>query len=225
MRIGISLVLVLITSFASAQEQKHKEIESAYFNTVNNSSPLYKGVRYVDYGLTIEGNQFFTVTNATETQLTFNNVNYRNPSILYDIHLDKLITVYDKSLYTTLLASQINYFHIGSHLFIPVKDKSGNYGFYESLYAGTYSLLIKHVKDINEKLNEREVLKKFVSSKKLFVYHHDQLTEIKSKNDLLKVFSNKENEIKKYIKEQILNFRKDIEASALQLVKFYENES
>jgi hypothetical protein len=95
-------------------------------------------------------------------------------------------------------------------------------GFGQVLYKGKISLILKHTKLIKLLAVENKY-DEFYEVQALFLLKNGSFLRISGKNDLIKALSDKELQLKNFIRENKIKIRKRDPDSFIPVVKFYDN--
>lgn len=145
-------------------------------------------------------------------------------SCKYDIYVGKLMFLNNNNPLYFSNPTDIESFNIGETKFI--NQKSGNNNkFYECIYCHKDLKLLKEYKCIFIEGRETDGIvpatkDKYTLNSYLYLKEKDSLIKIKqNKRFILKILKDKEDEIKRYIKENHLNLKK--ENDVINVFKFY----
>lgn len=222
LRSAILILFLFTNSSLFCQIDSKESLVSKYYHAVGDYSRLYTGVQYINYDIMIEGDQFFPFEEGYKTSLTYMGNDYENITLLYDTHLDEVLIVHDKTLYTKLIKSEVDNFTIDDHHFIHLTDIDKSKGIYELLYTKNLSVLVKHHNEIEETIKGTQVIRSFVNEKSYYILRSDSLVSISKKNSFLQFFGGDKKKIKNFIKKERLNFNKDKQNTIIQSITYYE---
>lgn len=199
----------------------------AFFrNTIKEKSAVYTGREYIQYGNGIKGHPYFLQDSLQNGTVFYDGVSYPAIPLKYDIYKDVLlIPDYNKSNFIELLTEKINWFQIASHRFVYLFSKKENNqlnsGFYELLLSNPYaSIYAKRSKKI-PMASKAEEQQQFVQKNVYYIKENDDYFEVSNQASLLSFFKNKKELLKKYVKENKLNFKKDPESTIINTVEYY----
>lgn len=208
--------------------QPEASITNSFNKAMGKQAGLYNGPEFVPYG-------FISPTNANfKDSVTFviGNVNYdgvlytRVP-LIYDLHQELLITrLYNGFTSYSLLNEKVDNFDMLDHHFIRFQPDDTNKimtaGFYDELYNNKLQVLAKRYKDLQEEHLEYAITNVFSEKDNYFLKKGNKYYSVKNSSDFLKVLNDKKIELKKYVKDNKLDFRKNREASMIMLVSYYD---
>ena len=201
---------------------KAKENAVNFFNQKYESQlPINKGFIYRQSLSQTEyfGTTFFGEHPTYRGDIFYSGNLYENVELAYDLQNDNIIHIKPTGEWIVLIKSKTSYFDLGNRHFITTAADSSK-AFYELLSDGKAQLLAKHVLVINKYLAgsfKKEISRTAIS----YVNVNGQIYPARSRNDLLKAFSDKRKDVANYIKEQDLSFGKNSDSSVLSVVKYY----
>lgn len=211
------LLFMMLMAFGlmSAQDDYKSFMDSA-----GASSALFKGYTPVLYRFVHTGTYYAYEKSYLDGDVLYNGKRYRGVKLNLNSHLDELI-VYDvkSNRYVQLNKSYVDTFTIGTRKFINLRerDKSGmiDPGYYQLLYDNSVSVYKKIVKVYSETVNQeyiassRGVIKKFIASVKYYLVNQDGTYVIKRKRDILDLYPEMKEDIRKHIRVNALSFNED----------------
>lgn len=208
--------------------QLEANITNGFNKAMGKQAGLYNGPEFIPYG-------FVSPTNANfKDSVTFviGNVNYdgvlyTNVPLIYDLHQELLITrLHNGFTSYSLLNEKIDNFDMFDHHFVRFQPDDINRimaaGFYDELYNNKLQLLAKRYKDLQEEHLEFTITNVFSEKNTYFLKKENKYYRVQNSSDFLKVLRNKKNELKKYVKDNKLDFRKNRERSMIMLVSYYD---
>lgn len=231
------LVVLLCLTERSLQAQTSSNDSLIYEKTLSNTisffrtvvkekSLLYTGREYIQVGNGMKGHPYFEKDNLQTGSVLYDGVVYQSIAMKYDIYQDVLlINDYNKSNLIELLSEKISWFQISSHRFVYLSTKKENNklnsGFYELLLTHSFaSVYAKRSKKI-PMTSKAEEQQQFVQKNVYYIKENDDYFEVTDKASLLYAFKGKKEALKKYIKENNLNFKKGLENAIINTVEYY----
>ncbi|UOG75329.1 hypothetical protein MTX78_01725 [Hymenobacter tibetensis] len=192
---------------------------------------LYTGPEYVDYAKrfqTVIGHQFFLSPEEHRGNVYYNNHQFKDIALAYDIALDQVVLKHPTTpLYLSLLNENVRHFTLDNHRFIRlVADSSTSKvlrtGYYEVLVDSSVQLLAKRIKIRQERANQGKIEIEFFPGDKLFVRKGAVYHPVGSKKSLTRLFADRGKEVQKYIQANKLKFKKDRrEAAIVRVTRYY----
>lgn len=195
-----------------------------YLTQVGDNIKLYNGTEYARPYYGIVGHPFFDSENFQKGVVYYDGVQYRGVQMAYDLVGDELIIKAYQDLSLKLVSEKITSFYFSDHLFIRIVQDSNSTklqpGFYEVLNSGPVLVLEKRKKVIERPLKAENPFK-FSEYDSYFIKKDNVYYSIDSKNSLISVFHEYKNEIKKFLRKNRLNFKKDRANTILKIVGYY----
>jgi len=191
-------------------------------DTLRTNSLLYSGVEYTR-GLILFGETPYYLGSEPFPGTIKYRGNYYNLSQLqYDCRNEVLITTDRKGdLAMELITEKIDEFTIAGHHFDKLKIQGNRGLFYERIYSGKYTLYVHWQKKV---ISNRVDEKRYVLFRNVFLMNKIGTIRINKAADYFNLLGENKNKIKRYYKEQHLNFRKEPIAAMESMLKKAEAE-
>jgi len=216
----------LVTSAVAQFEKQYSAIYPIHAH-------LYNGPEYVDYSkryFRTTGHQFFGVAEKQDGNIYYNDQYFTGLQFTYDVVLQQIVLLHPTTpLHLRLLNERVNYFTLGGHHFKrlvidSLSSKVLRTGFYEVLVDGQVQLLANRSKQMQEKIEANNINAEFILADKLFIKKNNVYHSIYKKNSVLKILSDRSDELKKFSSSKKLKFKKaNRESSIIQLVQYYSS--
>jgi hypothetical protein len=191
-------------------------IEYALDNLIKDQSGLYAGPLYHQYFIKMgnDGHPFYH--DLRPESIVYDNILYAPADFIYDIFIDEVIVINPDSNWISLDKRKISQFFLGGHKFEKIERLPGLApGFYEIVYRdNTRSLLAKW-----KKVFSASVWKGKVS----FFVVDDKVHPVQSKKEMINMFSDKEREVKAFIRQHKLKFKRGESSSYKKVIEFYSS--
>lgn len=190
-------------------------------------SRLKNGREYIPNPDYIKGTPYFESKTWAIGSIHYDGGLFENISMLYDMHKDEVV-VLDFSLPNnlSLVRQKVKQFDIYNHVFVYVFPDALNNniieGFYDQLYAGKISILVKRRKNIVASSSNMDLDSKFVQSDTYFLNKEGVLYPIKSQSSILKLLKAKKSEIVQNLKRNDINFRENPEKAMIKIAAYYD---
>ncbi|QHT65540.1 hypothetical protein GXP67_02090 [Rhodocytophaga rosea] len=192
-------------------------------------SHLYNGIEYVNYDNHIDGHQFFESPVLEEGSVIYDGMLYRNVPMEYDLMKDELVIEHFQKYYKiSLISERVSQFMLLNHTFVRIvagKGEDIRTGFYEKLYEGNVKILARRTKIMEEEIAQRRLKQWFTQKNRYYVYKDKAYFQVKNKKGLIKVLDDRKKEVRKFIQENGINFKTDIEQAFIHVGRFYDTLS
>lgn len=230
-----AVCVVVLFNFGFAQQLPDSAAYNAtlnfYIESSGEQSEIYNGYEYSDIRADIGSVYFLDNKQFTMATLVYNGSVYKNIPVLYDALNDLLISKRPNSpVKYVMVSDRVASFQIGSHRFIrvakaDVKDAAKE-RYYEELYNGKSSVIAKRSKIRSEILSRGEGLRiSFENDDLIYIKKGGVFYPVKSRGDVLKLFKDKEDALKAYIKSAALSFGEKKEEAIVKLANYYDQLS
>lgn len=199
-----------------------------YSATIGENAHLYNGREYFTYDKRIRGNPFFETTTLTAGNISYDGGDYYNIPMLYDITSDEVvINLYNQNFKISLLTEKTEKFTFLNHSFYRMAKDSLHgvllsAGFYDQLYRGNTTVLVKRKKVVSEKIIYNANDFSYQNDDHFYIKLDNKYAEITNKASLFKAFRNKKREVRKYLKKHRIKFKTDPEKAILQSAEYYD---
>ena len=203
------------------------QVRSEYMQIMGPNSSFYNGNVYEHYWNTIAGHPFFLTDQFQKGTVQYENGLYQDIPLQYDMHLDILVSrTFSNDVNLQLVSEKVRAFTIGDHSFVRVSNDSLNSGFmhtgfYEELYKGAISVLVKRDNKIIRSLKTDELSEKFKEYDDYFILDAKGYHPVQSENQLISLLSDRKSDIKKFLNRGDMRFNKDPAKTIVQTIVYY----
>lgn len=212
----------------SVTDLQVKNAVGLYNNFTDGNAPIYSGADYLYYNFKMDGDPFFLTGRYTIGSVGYQGRVYDSISIVYDIQRNQLVLLAPDSLSNIVLNNPlVDSFYLLGHTFISLnedhKKNLYNSGFYDFLYSGHVKLLAWRVKTMRDVINNMTLTRVFSSEDRYYIYKDGLYYLVSNKKDVLRLFSDKEHDIKRMLHREHLKLkRKTFEVSLVKVTAFYD---
>ena len=228
------LLLTILTRPAHAQQlpdsaaytqRSTADIQSFVQSRLGPDPRLYNGYEYIRNGIPAKGFPFFDSAALQTGTLTYDGIFYQDLPLEYDVVSDQVVIAdYTAKSLISLISQKVAHFSIGPHPFRYInaeKTTLPKTGFYEELYAaGPAALLARHEKKLVFSSN-REEQAKYYSDDTYFLELDGKFYRVDGEDALLDVLKDKKDVLKKYIRDNKIRFRRNLEKALIQTTAYY----
>jgi hypothetical protein len=205
--------------------------ETKFQEFVNTNAPLYNGTAYIKYWNKVIGYPYFKSEQFQQSDIKYQGFMYRHIPMKYDLMKNQLVIFNaSKEFEMVLLNNHISEFKIDKHLFIKIKNDSSHAynpgpGFYELLYQGKSTVLVKYYKRIEASLKAEENTSKFVEYAYYFVFANNEYHAIEGSIDFFKLHKDQRGQLKKYMNKEKLHYSQEPAKTLVALAAYYDTLS
>ncbi|HEY4206084.1 MAG TPA: hypothetical protein VGM31_04685 [Puia sp.] len=201
-------------------------VDSLVQNQLGGNLRLFTGAEYIRNGQHAQGHPFFQSDIPLDGSASYDGANYENILLQYDLITGEVIT-HDSTVNAniSLVREKLPRFTISGHVFLwlPAVGDSAitlDPGYYEMLYNGPCSLVARHEKKMVYPTTNEEIVK-YVESTNYFLRRDGQYFRIEGQHSLLKVLADKKDPLKKFIRQNKLQFDKYPGNALIQVIHYY----
>ena len=195
-----------------------------YNHRLGENTLLYNGREYTgNYSRTI-GHPFFASDQPQKGNVVYDRILYPHHAISYDLVHDEVFIKTSQNISLKLLKEKIDQFSIGNHLFVRLDEQTDQLGlstgFYEVLHQGKIIVLANRRKQLVPSFNLEDPYK-FVHYDRYFVKINQTYHEILGQSSLISLFPGHQKEIRKYIHQTGINFKKNPESAIVKIAEYF----
>jgi hypothetical protein len=230
--VGLTIYFICISTETYAQQPPdsvlYKEslanIHQVYLKQIGDNAQIYHGREFIRNGQKANGFPFFESDNLLVGSVSYQGTIYPDKNVYYNIVADELVTNnYLNNAFIVLAPEKIDSFIIRQHVFVPlISDKSNHLekdGYYDQLYSGEPGLYAKREKRLVVGSGSEET--KYIQHDDYFIKLKNVFYAVDGKSELLEVLKDQADVLKKYIRTNKLNFKKDLESSLVLTTIYY----
>lgn len=209
-------------------KQAADNLIALYKMQTGSAQHLYNGTEYAFLGHNINGTPYFESSEAQMGSVFYDGYLYENIPMYYDMISHVLVIKdYSNNYPVMLVQSKIKYFVLAGHRFINTGGENISAAgtasqFYDELYHGNILLLAKREKQLLLSSNAESNDSKYQQYNYYYVYKNETLYGISNERTLVTVLKDKKELVKKYIRANRLNFKKDFETAAENTIRYYD---
>ena len=205
------------------QESVYK-IHQVYIKEIGDNAQIYHGSEFIRNGQKAIGFPFYESDSMLEGSVSYQGNIFMNLNLFYNLVSDELVTNnYTHDALITLSSEKVDSFNIKNHSFIQLTASKSNGlirdGFYEQLFSGEPAFYARREKRLVSGTGSEEA--KYLQYNFYFIKMKGVFYPVDGKNSLLEVLKDQKDVLKKYIRSNKLNFKKNPESSLLLSTIFY----
>jgi len=231
------LCCLFYVNIAGAQELSNDSLNNSldqsypvklYYTAIGENAHIYNGFEYMTPDRNIKGTPYFMSDGPSPANLTYEDGYYKDFPVIYDMVRDLVvINRLGENFRISLISDKLVSFSLRKHDFIRVSHDSTRgvdliSGFYDRVYAGKSTVLVKRKKHLQETLIYNVAGYEYVEEDFYFVKFGGKYVEVKGKAAVLKLFSSKKSEIKSYLRKNKLRFKSDFEKTLIAAAAYYD---
>jgi hypothetical protein len=237
MNLTIIRLFILLCSFGcaypalsqgTANQQVIENTIASYNKAIGQHSQLYRGAIYEYYDPIRSGSPYFKDSiGFTNGSILYYGIHYKNVPLIYDQYLKQVVTLLHNNYSKLFLMNEgISAFDMYGHHFIRLlPDELNNKmdaEFYDELYnSSKLQLLVKRVKKRQiESLTSKIV---FYPSDTYYIKKGATYKSVKTKGQVLDVLNDKKQELKKYLKDNHIDYSDNKEQAMVMLLTYYDS--
>ena len=199
-------------------------IQQIYLNEIDDNAEIFHGNEYIRNGQKANGFPFFDSDKMLPGTISYQGITYINQNLYYDMVSDEIIIPnYAKNALIVLSPGKVDSFSIGTHVFIQLRSSASNHlirdGYYEQLYAGDPGVYAGREKKLVTGSGSEE--SKYIQYNSYFIRLNDVFYAVDGKSSLLDILKDQEDVLRKYIRTNKLNFKKNLESALVLSVIYY----
>ncbi|WP_276497569.1 hypothetical protein [Pontibacter litorisediminis] len=201
----------------------------SYRDSVEHQSHLYTGAEY--YFLSkpyMEGHQYFKSKTYTAGAVQYEGVWHEEVPLLYDVIIDEVITMHRTSGYALkLVKPKVKSFVLNGETFLNMRIDStlgspAQPSFYGLLYDGNIKVFARRHKEAQERVSPDGFEGEYRNADRYYLYKDGVYHQVRKKRSVLKVLQDEKKQLRKFIRENRLKFRKQQEESIVKVAQQYD---
>jgi hypothetical protein len=218
---GYSLGQTLKADSSFIADAKKNAIAS-YDNAISAQSHLYNGSAYTEYISQNEENPYF-IDEWIDGSVVYDEEFHDNVPLLYDISADRIIVDNQYSIKKVMLVfEKVSEFTIQGHHFVQLRNTPLPVGYYELAYDGPHKVYVRHRKTLQSKAVDYSIINLFEEKKLYYIYKNGMFYPVRGKASVLKLLEDKKKELKKFIRDNKLQFGNEKARDISRLVQYYD---
>jgi hypothetical protein len=214
------------TSATQSEPDSFIHAKAFFRDKIKEDAHLYTGKEFIKYSVNIKGHPYFETDQMQNGTIFYDGTLYENIPLQYDITGQSVvINRFNTDERILLLDEKIKYFTFDGHRFenifsVEGKDENITNTFYDVMFNGKASVLVKRIKHIKNGLHPEDPAS-FVEEDELYVRNGKNLYAIDSKNSALQAFSDKKDLVKTFIRKNKFRFKKNTEKELIIIADYY----
>ena len=232
----IRALLVILCFFGKfsvlfAQKNDNESLYNWFDKTIGKENlSINNGTIHTNYDRTLNGqHRYFNSNQFTIGNLNYDNQNYFDVNLKYDIYNDELILKPNGEsgyINVNLTKDRVKTFKIHNTQFVNLNSQLPQdflKGYYEENLVGkSFVFYIKHYKDKTEILKEHGAYYEYYDKTEFIAFVGNKFEKINSKNEIVKLFPSYKNEINEFY-TMYRNLKKEKESKFMENIMTYIN--
>jgi hypothetical protein len=214
------------TAFMSAAIRQTFRI---YQNAMGNQAKIFNGSKYNPPKHTIEAHPFFISEDWLTGDVFYDGENFQDVFLMYDLLSGQLVTEHTASGQAIQLVwAKVDHFTIAGHHFQKITPESvggtlPETDFYDILYSGDIRIVARRFKYMREKIVGAVIERTFPQKDRYFLFKNGVFFPVRSKGSILKLMSDKKQEMRKFLKQHKVSFAQNRETLLIKLAEHYDS--
>jgi hypothetical protein len=204
----------------SAVLQAETRAIAVYHTYMGDQAPVYNGIMDLSYVPDLQGSPYFHSNELVKGAVFYDGIQYSDISMRYDLVRDQLIIGGRTGNLTILFRDKVEEFSLYGHLFKRI-SQGDLQGFYDLLCSGKVQILARRTKKIEESIIGTELIHKISATDLFFAVKDGQFHSIGNERGLLRLMSEKKEEVSQFIRSNRIKFRKDPEQAIVKITAYY----
>jgi hypothetical protein len=191
-----------------------------YHNYLGEESPIYNGIGHITDDASTRGFAYFQSATTFPGSVVYDGSLYTNLPILYDLVRDQVIVADRNGYLIGLFMPRVREFSLFGHHFINTPR-----GVYDQLVTGPVMIMARRTKKIEETIVSMEVIHPITAKDYFYAVKDGVYYEVHNQGSLLALMNDRKKEVKAFIKENRIRFRKDPEGATCKIAAYYNQLS
>ena len=228
-----AVLLFLLNSFTTqSQADSDQKMYYKWFDSIvgDGNISLYNGIQYKEKYRTLKGNhKYYLSTEYQLGNLVYENQSYYDVLMKYDLFNDQLIVKLPFRSgfnFIQLDREKVNEFSISNDHFHTLFKQDErtlskvNQGYFQALFnKNNIKLYKKHIKNRKQNFDKELIYSVFTEEYKYFIYLNDQIYELGSKGNLIKLFPKQKKDINAFYNSKRQLRKSNLDIWMIQLIE------
>ena len=201
------------------------QVLDVYNRTIGDQKEFYNGPQYNPPAKAYRGSPYFLDSASLQpANIRYNGTWYKEVPILYDALNDLMVSVSHSVLYSVRSEKLSDVVLAGHHFIYRPQTKYFKLttGYYDQLYDGRSEVLVKRRRGVVKRVEQQSVQVIYEVDDVIYIKKGSDYVPVSSKQSVLSVFKNKAKQLKEYMSDNKVSFRKDNEHSIARLAAYYD---
>ena len=216
----------LVSADSVALQGAFNKSLDVYHHALYPSTSFYNGARYHPYRFSFkEGHPYYLSSLIDTGYIVIDQVRHNRIPMLYDLVRQKVVVHTPSGDAVMLHSERIQSFYHQGYLFLNITKDTGliTAGFYAVLYNNKMQVLQARAKSVRDDVTSDGVMYYADEKIKTFVIKDSIIYAANNRKDLLRIFSDKSDEVRRFIRSNKLSFKNgNFEQSLVTLTNYYE---
>jgi hypothetical protein len=221
---GIFFLLPSQAQSSAVDSNSNRFYQQAYQSRIAGSSFLFNGPEYTAFYPETNGSPFLSHDKLDTGSVWYDGIFYRNVLLQLNLVDGLLITKSFQGLNMVLSIEKTDSFTLGQRKFVRRQSSSLPLGYYEKLLDDGIVVLAKRSRQSVRSLHVEEG-NHFVDRNRYFIEWGNQVYQPTSKRSLLSIFHTQSKELKKFWKEEKLDYKKDPEKAIVRIAWWFTQQN
>ena len=195
-----------------------------YTRNMGEQSHLYNGSEYIEY-YSIAGEHPYYEADWSDGVVFYDGEQYEHTPLLFDLSIDKLITENSNGRPLQLISEKIKYFILDGHTHVYLPEDKIIKGFYDLLYNGEIKIYARRKKTLQKNISGTELEIKFKETVRYYICKNENYILIRNKKDAFSALLDQKTELKRFVRENRLRFKPNLEVALTRMAQFYDQIS
>lgn len=231
----ISLLLISTAFFHISHAQSIREdstfLQEAqmhaidlYTKNMGTQSHLFNGSEHIVYNSIAKEHPYYQA-DWSDGIVFYDGELYESIPLLYDLSTDKLIIENANGRPLQLISEKIKYFILDGHTHVYLPEDKIIKGFYDLLYNGEIKIYARRKKTLQKNISGTELEIKFKETVRYYLSKNENYILIRNKKDVLSALLDQKTELKRFVRENHLRFKSNLEVALTRMAQFYDQIS
>jgi hypothetical protein len=192
---------------------------------------LYNGSAYTYSYSGTKGHPFFRLDSMLPGDLLYDEAYYSSVPMFYDLVIGEvIISSFARDHNIMLVGDKISQFDLLGHHFVRLQKDSTHgatiqTGFYDQVYSNQTVVYVKREKKLKEVAKAEGIDARFIDFNYYFIKRNNLFYSISNSGALLDVFADRKNELKKYLRKNHYNFKRQPEITLIKAAEYYDRQT
>jgi hypothetical protein len=224
----VTVCSVSLTSFAGNNKALFTpdtplSAAAAYLRSADEQAVVFTGKEHEKYPIHYANSPWLKSTEYTRGILYANKKVYPDVQMKLDLYRNELVISPDNSPYNIVTTADSAFLHTTNVYFIPPMPNQNLSGYVVVLHRGKHKLYLKYHLQLRQQVESGRVVYRFETSTSHWLHTSDGLFKLARISDLYPFFPEERRNIRAFLHNNHLNFRKNPDLTLTRLMDYLDN--
>lgn len=218
----LSPVMWAVTNDPLSNLKPQREAIAHYLQSADMHSTVFTGREHEKYPLHYKNHPWFQSDNYSKATIYINGMIYPDIQLKWDLYKDQLVISPENSPYNIVTNADSAFLFNQKVCKLPFQNNQLPFGYVIVLHEGHNTLYLKHLVHFRERVESGQLVSSFAIRKTFWLAQAEGMTKITRLRDVTRLYPQHRREIRSFLKNNSLNYRKNPELALTSLMEYLE---